>query len=61
MNELLVLSCTSGASSFADDAHELESDVVAAGGTVTVTAPSKPYGTSTPGVLRPSARTYSTW
>src|SRR3954453_8034719 len=26
-----------------------------------VTAPSKPYGTSTPGVLCPSARVYSTW
>src|SRR4051812_39753251 len=30
-------------------------------GIVTVTAPSKAYGTSTPCVLRPSARVYSTW
>ena len=29
--------------------------------TVVVTAPSNAYGTSTPGVLWPSVRTYSTW
>ena len=55
---LLVLSCTSGASSFATYAHELEAERQRAPApTVPVTAPSKPYGTSTPGVLRPSART----
>ena len=56
MIDLLVLSWTSGVSSLAATRTSWNPKVVGPL-TVTVTAPSKPYGTSMPGVLRPSART----
>src|SRR5438093_5046297 len=58
---LLARSWMSGDSDFAAErTSSSASDMVTAAGTVPVVAPSKAYGTSTPGTLRPSARTYST-
>src|SRR5262245_2325446 len=57
----LVRSWMSGDSAFAvERTSSNPSDTVPENGTVPVTAPSKAYGTSTPGTLRPSARMYST-
>src|SRR5438046_9107184 len=59
---VLVRSCASGDSCFATfltSSKPSVSDPPAV--MVPVAAPSNGYGTSTPGVFRPSARVYSTW
>src|SRR5437867_13381899 len=62
MNWVLILSWIRGDSSFA--VIRTSSKLTCVGeleDTVAVTAPSQAYGTSTPGVPRPSARVYSIW
>src|SRR4051812_44417905 len=56
----LVFNCTSGDSCFATFLTSSNPTDAFAAPIVAVTAASKPYGTSTPGVLWPSAREYST-
>ena len=56
------MSALSGASSLACTRTSMnEASRHVAGVTLAVRPPSKLYGTSTPGTLRPSARMYVTW
>ena len=58
----LVRSCASGDSCFATFLTRSKPSVSdPPAGMVPVAAPSNEYGTSAPGVFRPSARVYSTW